>query len=197
MEQEFKKWDPFKYKGEQFTEDAYRTLFVGRISYETSEKKLKREFEHFGRISKIRMIHDSQGKPRGYAFIEFEKEADLRMAYDRADGKKIDGRRIVVDVERGRTVKGWRPRKFGGGLGGTKRQIGNNDTPNNPTLAVIPSGRDEPRGNERSPRPDRRRRQSRSRSSSRNRRRKDYSREERSRRSRSSSYRRKKRRSRS
>ena len=29
------------------------------------------------------------------------------------DGKKIDGRRIVVDVERGRTVKSWRPRRLG------------------------------------------------------------------------------------
>lgn len=36
-------------------------------------------------------------------------------------GRKIDGRRVVVDVERGRTVKGWRPRKFGGGLGGTRK----------------------------------------------------------------------------
>ena len=34
-------------------------------------------------------------------------------AYKHADGKKIDGRRIVVDVERGRTVKTWRPRRLG------------------------------------------------------------------------------------
>lgn len=34
-------------------------------------------------------------------------------AYKHADGKKIDGRRIVVDVERGRTVKTWRPRRVG------------------------------------------------------------------------------------
>ena len=34
-------------------------------------------------------------------------------AYKYADGKKIDGRRIVVDVERGRTVKSWKPRRLG------------------------------------------------------------------------------------
>jgi len=34
-------------------------------------------------------------------------------AYKHADGKKIDGRRVVVDVERGRTVKGWLPRRLG------------------------------------------------------------------------------------
>lgn len=42
-------------------------------------------------------------------------------AYKHADGKKIDGRRVLVDVERGRTIKGWRPRRLGGGLGGTRK----------------------------------------------------------------------------
>lgn len=42
-------------------------------------------------------------------------------AYKHADGKKIDGRRVLVDVERARTVKGWLPRRLGGGLGGTRR----------------------------------------------------------------------------
>ena len=36
------------------------------------------------------------------------------------DGRKIDGRRVVVDVERARTVKEWRPRRLGGGIGGTR-----------------------------------------------------------------------------
>lgn len=34
-------------------------------------------------------------------------------AYKHGDGKKIDGRRVLVDVERGRTVKGWLPRRLG------------------------------------------------------------------------------------
>jgi U1 small nuclear ribonucleoprotein len=42
-------------------------------------------------------------------------------AYKHADGKKIDGRRVLVDVERARTVKGWLPRRLGCGLGGTRR----------------------------------------------------------------------------
>ena len=37
----------------------------------------------------------------------------LSAAYKRANDRKIDGRRVVVDVERGRTVKGWRPRRLG------------------------------------------------------------------------------------
>lgn len=41
-------------------------------------------------------------------------------AYKQADGRKIDGRRVLVDVERGRTVPNWRPRRLGGGLGTTR-----------------------------------------------------------------------------
>lgn len=41
-------------------------------------------------------------------------------AYKDADGLKLDGRRVLVDVERGRTVKGWKPRRLGGGLGSTR-----------------------------------------------------------------------------
>jgi U1 small nuclear ribonucleoprotein 70kDa len=50
----------------------------------------------------VATVADLEGKPRGYAFIEFEKEEDMMTAFKRSDGKKIDGRRIVVDVERGR-----------------------------------------------------------------------------------------------
>merc|ERR1719458_1334017 len=63
------------------------------------------------------MIYDQKGKPRGYAFIEYEHERDLKNAYKQGDGKKIDSRRVMVDVERGRTVEGWLPRRLGGGRG--------------------------------------------------------------------------------
>lgn len=42
-------------------------------------------------------------------------------AYKKADGLKIDGRRVVVDYERGRTQKTWLPRRLGGGKGDTRR----------------------------------------------------------------------------
>merc|ERR1712232_1198491 len=97
--------------------DPFKTLFVARVSYDTTEKKLKREFEVFGSIKKVRMVYDQKGKPRGYAFIEYEHERDLKNSYKQGDGKKIDGRRVMVDVERGRTVEGWLPRRLGGGRG--------------------------------------------------------------------------------
>ncbi len=42
----------------------------------------------------------------------------LLAAYKDAEGVVILGKRILVDVERGRTVRGWKPRRLGGGLGG-------------------------------------------------------------------------------
>ncbi|XP_014300602.1 U1 small nuclear ribonucleoprotein 70 kDa [Microplitis mediator] len=120
LEQEIAVWDPAAIPN--VTADPFKTLFVARINYDTSESKLRREFEVYGPVKKIVVIHNTvNGKPRGYAFIEYEHERDMHSAYKHADGKKIDGRRVLVDVERARTVKGWLPRRLGGGLGGTRR----------------------------------------------------------------------------
>jgi len=121
VEQNIALWDPNT--NPEATSDAYRTLFVSRLNYDTTEAKLRREFESYGSIKKITMVHDKiTGRPRGYAFIEYKREKDMHEAYKRADGKRIDGRRILVDVERGRTSKGWLPRRLGGGLGGRKER---------------------------------------------------------------------------
>merc|ERR1711968_125645 len=76
---------------------------------------LKREMENYGIIKTVVIPKDKKGKSVGYAFVEFDKEDDMVVAYKKADGKKIEGRRIVADVERGRTAKDWRPMRFGGG----------------------------------------------------------------------------------
>jgi len=113
-------WDPASHP--ESTSNPFKTLFVSRINYDTSESKLRREFENYGAVKKVTIIQDKEaGKHRGYAFVEYEHERDMHAAYKHADGKKIDGRRVLVDVERGRTVKGWLPRRLGGGLGGTRR----------------------------------------------------------------------------
>merc|ERR1712141_954225 len=120
--------------------------------------------ESYGPIKQIKMITDQKtGKPRGYCFIEFEHEKDMHSAYKHADGKKIDGRRVLVDVERARTVKGWLPRSLGGGLGGTRR--------GGPDVNVRHSGREEHRDRDRGDRDRERRKRSRSRDRKRDRKR--------------------------
>ncbi|KAM3508489.1 hypothetical protein MY10362_001147 [Beauveria mimosiformis] len=107
--------------------DAFKTLIVARLSYDADERDLEREFGRFGPIERTRIVVDTHAaekgnkkkKPhRGYAFVVFEREKDMRAALDACDGIRIKDRRIKVDVERGRTVKGWKPRRLGGGLGG-------------------------------------------------------------------------------
>jgi len=119
-EESLEAWNP--HEDAKAESDPFRTLFIARINFDTSQSKLKREFEEYGRIRTIRLVENTNtNKPRGYAFIEFEKERDMHSAYKYADGRKIDGKRVLVDVERGRTVKGWRPRRLGGGLGNSRR----------------------------------------------------------------------------
>lgn len=119
------KWNPAADPAIDASSDPFKTIIVARLSYETTEKKLLREFERFGPVRGLRLIKDQKtGKSRGYAFVEFEREKDAKYAVRDGDGLKIDGKRVLVDVERGRTVKGWRPRRLGGGLGKSRTQPG-------------------------------------------------------------------------
>lgn len=63
--------------------DAFKTLFVGRLAYDVKESDLEREFGRFGPIERIRIVKDEYSdKPKkpskGYAFIVFEREKDLK-----------------------------------------------------------------------------------------------------------------------
>jgi len=85
--EDLKSWDPSS--DPNSTSDPFRTIIVARLSYDISSSRLKREFEQYGPISSVRIVHDkTTNKPRGYAFIEFEREKDMKTAYKVADGKK-------------------------------------------------------------------------------------------------------------
>ncbi|CAN4083257.1 unnamed protein product [Withania somnifera] len=146
--EELEKYDPSS--DPNVTGDPYKTLFVARLNYETTESRVKREFEAFGPIKRVRLVMDkTNNKPRGYAFIEYVHTRDMKAAYKQADGKKIDNRRVLVDVERGRTVPNWRPRRLGGGLGTTR--VGNEDV----NREVVQPGRAASRSEEPRARDDR------------------------------------------
>ena len=92
---------------EGYTKNPFCTLFVARLPFDITEGKLRRVFSKWGTIKKIKLLTRKNGEPRGMAFIEYEEEAQMRAAYERADamklGKNLDGKdiRILVDVERG------------------------------------------------------------------------------------------------
>lgn len=94
---------------------------MGRLSFATTEERLYKEFDDFGPVEHVTLILDKAGKPRGYAFVEFKHKRDADFAIIKGDNRKIDGRRILVDRELGRTKRGWFPRRLGGGKGNSRR----------------------------------------------------------------------------
>lgn len=112
---------PFEDKNIQDT-NPYKTVFVGRLAYITTEDRIRREFEIFGAIDHVSLVKNLKGKSKGYGFVTFKRERDADYAIQRADGRKVDGRRILVDREMGRTSKKWYPRRLGGGKGGETRR---------------------------------------------------------------------------
>ena len=55
-------------------------MFIGRLNYETTEERLKKEFELVGQIDSVRLVRDKKGKSRGYAFCTFKRERDADYA---------------------------------------------------------------------------------------------------------------------
>ncbi|EQC26136.1 hypothetical protein SDRG_16027 [Saprolegnia diclina VS20] len=114
--------------------DPLCTLFVGRLSYATTEETLRSVFGRFGEIRHLRLVrHVVTQESRGYAFIAFAREKDFEAAYRTTNRMLLDGRRILVEFERERIMPGWKPRRLGGGLGGKKEsgqlRFGGRDRP--------------------------------------------------------------------
>lgn len=114
--------------------DPYKTLFVGKLSRDTTEKTVLSTFQKFGEIRKCRLVRDLvTGFSRGYAFVEFKDERDTRAAWKEMHRGELDGCTILVEYELERTLKGWIPRRLGGGFGGRKEsgqlRFGGRDRP--------------------------------------------------------------------
>lgn len=97
------------------------TIFIGRLSPSTDEESLGYVFSDYGEIKRLRLVRDIvTGFSRCYAFIEYFDEDCAYKAQREADKTILDEREIYVDFECERTLKGWIPRRLGGGVGGKK-----------------------------------------------------------------------------
>ncbi len=75
-----------------------KRLYVGNLSFQTSESELKGEFEKHGAVSSCNVITDRDtGRSRGFAFVEFEEDAHADAAQQALDGKDFDGRTLKVN----------------------------------------------------------------------------------------------------
>lgn len=81
---------------ERIPEDA--KLFVGNLSWNTTDSTLGAAFEHYGTVIDARVITDKfTGKSRGFGFIEFDNGSSADNALTGMDGVEIDGRPVRVD----------------------------------------------------------------------------------------------------
>jgi RNA recognition motif-containing protein len=76
-------------------------LFVGSLSYDTTDDSLKAFFEQIGEVASARVITDrDSNRSKGFGFVEFVDEANNEKAIKELDGKELDGRAINVSIAR-------------------------------------------------------------------------------------------------
>jgi len=93
-------------------------LYVGNLSFQTSEETLRSAFEQDGRkVVEVKIVTDRDtGQPRGFAFVEMSSPADAQSAMSALDGQQLDGRTLKVNEAQ--------ERSGGGGRGGGGRRGG-------------------------------------------------------------------------
>ncbi|XP_068739038.1 U11/U12 small nuclear ribonucleoprotein 35 kDa protein-like [Montipora capricornis] len=129
--------------------DPDKTLFVGKLSKDTCEDTVYKVFGKCGELVNCKLVRDVvTGFSRGYAFVEYKSDRDANKAWRELHNETIDGCTILVEYEAARTLKGWIPRRLGGGFGGKKEsgqlRFGGRDRP---FRRPIPSEQDRKQNN--------------------------------------------------
>jgi len=93
-------------------------LYVGNLSFQTSEASLRTAFEAGGRkVVEIKIVTDREtGQPRGFAFVEMSSPAEAQAAIAELNGTALDGRTLKVNEAQ--------ERSGGGGRGGGRDRGG-------------------------------------------------------------------------
>ena len=92
-------------------------LYVGNLSYTTTEDELRTLFAQAGTVASVAVIKDREtGKPKGFAFVEMSTQAEAQKAITMFNGHRIAERTLTVNLARPREE-----RSGGGGFGGGSR----------------------------------------------------------------------------
>lgn len=78
-----------------------KKLYVGGLSYDTTEDGLKEAFAKAGKVESAIIITDKMsGRSKGFGFVEMSSEEEAKKAMEMWDGKELDGRTIKVNEAR-------------------------------------------------------------------------------------------------
>jgi cold-inducible RNA-binding protein len=93
-----------------------KNIFVGNLSFGTTEDTLRAAFEPYGSVDNVNIIRDRDtGQPRGFAFVEMSNDSEANNAINGLNGKDLDGRSLNVNEARPKSDRG--SGGFGGGRG--------------------------------------------------------------------------------
>lgn len=93
-----------------------KKLYVGGLSYDTTEDTLRDTFSQAGTVESANIIIDrSSGRSKGFGFVEMSSDEEAQKAVETLNGKDLDGRNLTVNEARPQES---RPRGGGGGYGG-------------------------------------------------------------------------------
>jgi RNA recognition motif-containing protein len=110
-----------------------KNIFVGNLSFGTTEASLRALFEAYGNVEKVNLITDREtGRSRGFAFVEMSDAAEADRAITALNGSNVDGRPLNVNEARPKSEGGGGGRGFGGpprGGGGGGRGAGGGGGP--------------------------------------------------------------------
>ena len=110
-----------------------KSLFVGNMSFQTTESDLRALFEPFGQITRVHMAMDREtGRARGFAFIEMPNDEEAAKAMAGLDGKELGGRNLKVNEAR--------PKGEGGPPRGGQRSFSGPSAGRGPNTGRGPSG---------------------------------------------------------
>jgi cold-inducible RNA-binding protein len=99
-----------------------RRLYVGNLSFNTTELELRDVFSQHGTVAETKMVMDREtGRPRGFAFVEMGSDAEAKQAIDQLNGRELGGRALTVNEAQERSGGGGGGRGGGGGGGGGGR----------------------------------------------------------------------------
>lgn len=101
-----------------------RRLYVGNLSYNTTETELREAFGQLGTVTDAKIVMDRDtGRPRGFGFVEMSSDQEAQQAIQQLNGRELDGRAINVNEaqERGARGGGGGGGRGGGGGGGRGR----------------------------------------------------------------------------
>jgi RNA recognition motif-containing protein len=95
-------------------------LFVGNLSFNTTENDLQDAFAAFGTVTEANLMMDRMtNRPRGFGFVTMSTPEEAQKAIEGMNGKDVDGRALTVNIARPREE-----RAPGGGGGGGRREYG-------------------------------------------------------------------------